>query len=291
MRNALAWLLTTVFIFSAVLTALTGIPALRKLLPKRFRPARKFVVILAVAAVGCGLLAALAHKAEQPASPVPAGVDRAQFLSETIPDGSVFSPGEYFEKTWVLRNSGTSAWEGHRWVFVGGNQMRAPDSIEVPRVEPDGTWEAKVKFRAPMEAGEYRSEWQMQNRSGMPFPDKCYVMIRVVAADAATFVTDVSIPDDTVIERGKAFSKTWRFKNTGRTTWTKSYSLRFDGGDQLAAPSLVQMPKDVLPNEVCDIRVDMTAPLRPETYQGYWRLTSPLRRPFGPRVYVRIIVR
>ena len=33
--------------------------------------------------------------------------------------------------------------------------------------------------------------------------------------DNADFVTDITIPDETVIEPGEDFTKTWRLKNTG----------------------------------------------------------------------------
>src|SRR5512135_269401 len=43
----------------------------------------------------------------------------------------------------------------------------------------------------------------------------------------ATFVKDVSIPDGTVIARGKSFTKTWSLQNTGTCNWTRNYSLVF----------------------------------------------------------------
>src|ERR1700704_1212338 len=44
--------------------------------------------------------------------------------------------------------------------------------------------------------------------------------------DAATFVSDVTIADGTVMKPGQSFTKTWRISNSGSTTW-KGYSLNF----------------------------------------------------------------
>jgi hypothetical protein len=38
--------------------------------------------------------------------------------------------------------------------------------------------------------------------------------------DKADFVTDVTIPDDTVLDPGESFTKTWRLKNSGTCSWT-----------------------------------------------------------------------
>ena len=53
------------------------------------------------------------------------------------------------------------------------------------------------------------------------------------AMDNATFISDVTIPDGTVLSPGRTFGKTWRLKNTGTTTWSSGYQLAFVGGDQL----------------------------------------------------------
>ncbi len=55
--------------------------------------------------------------------------------------------------------------------------------------------------------------------------------------DSAEFVADVTVPDDTVIAAGKAFTKTWRLRNNGTSTWTLDYKLVFSHGDDLQSPS------------------------------------------------------
>jgi len=94
------------------------------------------------------------------------------------------------------------------------------------------------------------------------------------AADSAGFVADVSIPDNTPIEPGASFRKTWRIKNTGKTTWTTNYTLVYIDGERMNAPDRVSMPNEVKPGEEVEISVDLTAPDKPGTYKAFFRLRN-----------------
>ncbi len=48
-----------------------------------------------------------------------------------------------------------------------------------------------------------------------------------------TFITDVTIPDDTVIRLGEAFEKTWRLRNSGGSPWPAGAALRSVDGEPL----------------------------------------------------------
>ena len=62
----------------------------------------------------------------------------------------------------------------------------------------------------------------------------------------ASFVSDVTVPDDTVVPAGSTFVKTWRIRNDGTCTWTPgSYALVFTGGDALSGPDEVNLPGEV----------------------------------------------
>ncbi len=89
----------------------------------------------------------------------------------------------------------------------------------------------------------------------------------------ATFVTDVSVPDDSLIQPGSAFTKTWRVRNDGTCTWGPDYSLyaiAYTSGSQLGARSLVELPLTVKPAQWVDVSVRMTAPNDPGTYTSNW---------------------
>src|SRR5689334_20140279 len=54
-------------------------------------------------------------------------------------------------------------------------------------------------------------------------------------SDSAILLQDVTIPDNTQVDPGEKFTKTWEFQNSGKCTWA-GYSLRFASGEQMNAP-------------------------------------------------------
>ena len=107
---------------------------------------------------------------------------------------------------------------------------------------------------------------------------------------------DVTIPDDTVMQPGQSFTKTWRLQNSGTCTWTKSYAVAFFSGDQMGAPVSVDLAGDVAPGQSVDIDVDMVAPNKAGRYQGNWKLRNASNVLFGigpggsAPFWVRIVV-
>jgi hypothetical protein len=55
----------------------------------------------------------------------------------------------------------------------------------------------------------------------------------------ATYLADVTIPDNTRLERGEGFVKTWRVRNNGACPWPEDTRLVFVRGDQMGAPDSV----------------------------------------------------
>ncbi len=74
--------------------------------------------------------------------------------------------------------------------------------------------------------------------------------------DRAAFLADITIPDNTTIESGTSFIKTWRLKNVGTCTWTKEYSLGVWGKQFVSVP----FDQEVLPQQTVDLSVELTAP-------------------------------
>lgn len=107
---------------------------------------------------------------------------------------------------------------------------------------------------------------------------------------------DVTIPDDTVMAPGQAFTKIWRLENAGDCTWTREYAVTFFSGEQMGAPPSLPLGGDVLPGQSVDIAVDMVAPIKPGKYQGNWKLRNASNVLFGigpdgnAPFWVRIIV-
>lgn len=88
------------------------------------------------------------------------------------------------------------------------------------------------------------------------------------------FVTDVTVPDDTVFQPGATFTKTWRVRNDGTCTWGPSarlHALAFTGGSKLNGPDMVSLPGEVRPGQTLDISVGLIAPTTPGTYTSEWK--------------------
>jgi hypothetical protein len=105
----------------------------------------------------------------------------------------------------------------------------------------------------------------------------------------ASYVADVTIPDDTELVPGTSFVKTWRIRNSGTCDWGDGFSLVFSSGDQMGAPGLVAVPATAA-GSTADVSVNLTAPNSYGTYRGNWRMQSDEGVLFGSTVYVRIVV-
>jgi hypothetical protein len=98
--------------------------------------------------------------------------DRAEFVTDvTVPDGTIFTPGTEFTKTWRLRNVGSCTWDtNYTLVFHTGEQMDGPAAVNFPNtVAPNQTVDLSVTLKAPATAGTYRGYWMLKNASGALF--------------------------------------------------------------------------------------------------------------------------
>lgn len=97
----------------------------------------------------------------------------------------------------------------------------------------------------------------------------------------AQFIRDVTIRDGSHFAPGATFTKTWQVKNTGYCAWTTSYTLVFDSGEQMGAPSAVNFPLNVAPGQIADLTISMTAPANPGRYRSSWKLDNGSGERFG----------
>ncbi len=95
------------------------------------------------------------------------------------------------------------------------------------------------------------------------------------------FPIDVTIPDDTVLQPGESFTKTWRLQNAGTCTWTSNYALVWFSGEQLDAPLSVPLSGNTEPGQSVDLSVEMKVPDNEGTYQSWWKLRNPAGVLFG----------
>lgn len=121
-----------------------------------------------------GLSLPLATATSQPVVVAPTvGCDAAQFITDvTIPDGTSFSGGATFTKTWRLKNIGTCTWNSsYALVFDSGSNMGGASSTPLSStVAPGGSIDVSVNLQAPNADGTYRGFWGITNASGARIP-------------------------------------------------------------------------------------------------------------------------
>ncbi|MGB3699634.1 MAG: NBR1-Ig-like domain-containing protein [Anaerolineales bacterium] len=145
-----------------------------------------------------------------------------------------------------------------QWLFVDGGHA-APNCNEV----------AKYGFPASMVPG--------CPTGGSNSPD-----CPGLGTTVATFITDVTFPDGSIVSPGSSFIKTWRIKNVGTCTWNSEYALVFESGDAMSGPAYQQLTDiHIPPGESIDISVQLTAPDTPGTYRGDWKFRGPYGDIFG----------
>ena len=101
----------------------------------------------------------------------PEGCLSASLVSETVPDGTLLAPGEYFWKTWYVQNTGTCGWDStYKLIFSSGDIMGGATVYDFPgAAAPGETVEIPVQLLAPTNNGTYRGYWSIQSPSGYIF--------------------------------------------------------------------------------------------------------------------------
>ena len=125
--------------------------------------------------------------APTPTSTREVSCNQAAFVSETIPDGTDFDPGETFTKTWTLKNSGSCTWTAeYDLVFIEGDAMNAPAAKQLTSgtVAPGETVKISIDLKAPVAAGTHRGDFKLRNQNGVLFG---------IGADNKTFWVKIDV--------------------------------------------------------------------------------------------------
>jgi len=93
--------------------------------------------------------------------------------------------------------------------------------------------------------------------------------------NAAKFVSDVTIPDNSEVNIGETFTKTWRVQNTGTCIWWEGYSVTHYSEGSFGAPELSPLPR-TNPGQTADVSVELTAPGAAGFYRGNFVIQNPL---------------
>lgn len=110
--------------------------------------------------------------------------DSFQFIADiTIPDGTELAPGEVFEKTWRIQNTGVCTWDDGYLLIPGWgdtDKMSSPYQVLIKsEVYPGDFLDISITLVAPVQTGEYTGYWRMQNDRGSNFGIALTTVIRV----------------------------------------------------------------------------------------------------------------
>ena len=113
------------------------------------------------------------------------------------------------------------------------------------------------------------------------------------SADSSKWIADVNYPDGTEVGSGSSFTKTWRFQNTGTTTWNRNYRIIYLEGNLLGknGETMFNLTADVAPGKFAEISVPFTAPTEKGKYNSLWKLFNAEGQQFGEYATINIVVK
>lgn len=112
-------------------------------------------------------------------------------------------------------------------------------------------------------------------------PGTVTVTVPPSSCDRVQFVSDVTVPDGTLMAPGQRFTKTWSLKNVGSCPWTTAYQLVYFSGDPMGGPASLLFSQNVAVGQTFRFSVDLTAPSAAGSYRGYWMFKNANGALFG----------
>lgn len=123
--------------------------------------------------------------------------------------------------------------------------------------------------------------------------------VKKVASDIASslsygkcesrFVSDVNVPDGSVVMSGDDFVKQWELLNSGKTAWPRGCKLKFTHGSLYGVETEFDVPC-AKPGETVIVSALLHAPHHPGRYMSVWRLSLPNNKSFGHNMWCDVIV-
>jgi hypothetical protein len=107
--------------------------------------------------------------------------------------------------------------------------------------------------------------------------------------DRATYIADITIPDNTGLAPEAEFTKTWRIRNEGNCAWDDTFSLVPKDQNRTLAETIVAIPEPVQPETELDLSVTLVAPKEVGTYRSNWSLQDEDGQTIGS-FYLQILV-
>ncbi len=92
--------------------------------------------------------------------------------------------------------------------------------------------------------------------------------------NSGKFISDVTIPDNSEVNSGETFTKTWRVQNTGTCIWWEGYSVTHYSEGSFSAPESAPLPR-TNPGQNADVSIDLVAPSVAGFYRGNFVIQNP----------------
>jgi hypothetical protein len=89
---------------------------------------------------------------------------KASLVAESPPDQTIFTPSQYFWKTWTLQNAGTCTWTtAYQLVFWDGDRLGSSLSYPLPDdVAPGENIDISIYLQAPDAGGTFTGFWRIK---------------------------------------------------------------------------------------------------------------------------------
>ena len=107
--------------------------------------------------------------------------------------------------------------------------------------------------------------------------------------NSLSFLSDITVPDDTFILPGASIDKQWLVQNTGTCNWDSTYRLKWIGGDTMGAAQ-EQALYPARAGTQATLRILFTAPPVEDTYESAWQAVDPNGNVFGDLIFIKIVV-
>lgn len=107
--------------------------------------------------------------------------------------------------------------------------------------------------------------------------------------NSLSFVSDVTIPDGTVVTAGSSMDKRWEVKNSGTCNWEDGYTLRLISGPAMG----VEKEQALIPSRSGSqmvLRIVFTAPDETGTHRSAWQAFDSEGNPFGDVFFIEVQV-
>src|ERR1700691_1712882 len=102
--------------------------------------------------------------------------DGSTFVGDTIPHGTLMEPGQVFEQTWRIKNSGTVGWEDRKLErqgpLTGPGLISSLRFVDIPNTRPGAIAEVTAPLKAPTYDCSSIAYFKMVDQDGrLCFPD------------------------------------------------------------------------------------------------------------------------